>query len=252
MTIPVKERSTDRIRPAYRFYHLAWAGLDLLYPPQCGGCSKPGARWCSKCQRDSPLVGLPLCDCCGVHWAAGRLCLDCQTERPAFDAVRSWGYFEGVLRHAIHQLKYYGDLALGEALARPMIDLYSGLPWNVDLVVPVPLGVARRAERGYNQASLLAWPIALSCGLAYRPKALRRWRDTPSQVGLDMLERRKNLIDAFQARPDLVDGKAVMLVDDVTTTGATMQACALALRKAGASRIYGLTLARTAYQPAQI
>jgi ComF family protein len=156
------------------------------------------------------------------------------------------------LRHAIHQLKYYGDLALGEALARPMIDLYSELHWQVDLVVPVPLGIARRAERGYNQASLLAWPIALSCDLSYRPKALRRWRETPSQVGLNMLERRLNLLDAFQARPDLVDGKAVLLVDDVTTTGATMQACALALRKAGVDRIYGLTLARTAFQPYQV
>jgi ComF family protein len=152
--------------------------------------------------------------------------------------------FGGPLRAALHRLKYQRDIALGEALALPLISLFQGLNWPVDCVTATPIGVARRAERGYNQASLLALPLALAGGIPYLSKALVKTRETRSQVGLNRAERRENLSGAFRAETKIVRGKSVLVVDDVITSGATMQACALALLDAGATRVFGLTLAR--------
>lgn len=125
-----------------------------------------------------------------------------------------------------------------------MIICLSGLHWPVDLVVPVPLGVARQAERGYNQAALLARPVALANQVAYSTKALWRTRETRSQVGLSLEQRWENVADSFSADPEKAKGKTVLVVDDVATSGATLDACAAALHSAGANQIFALTLAR--------
>jgi ComF family protein len=148
------------------------------------------------------------------------------------------------LRNALHRLKYNRDIALGEILARPMIRILGLTTWKVDLVVPVPISLSRRSERGYNQAALLARPLALFYGLEYRPKALIKSRETRSQVGLTVEERKANVHDAFFAEQRLVKGKNILVVDDVTTSGATLNACAQVLRIAGAQEVYCLTLAR--------
>jgi ComF family protein len=153
--------------------------------------------------------------------------------------------YQESLRKAILRLKFAGDLSLGELLARPMLDMLFRFGWQVDLVTPVPMGVARKLKRGYNQAALLALPLALGAGIAYRPQSLRKVRETPSQIGLGLTQRWENVAGAFQAREMIVSGKSVLVVDDVTTSGATMQACAQALSEAGARQVYGLTLART-------
>jgi len=114
----------------------------------------------------------------------------------------------------------------------------------VNIIVPVPLGVARRKERGYNQASLLAKPLALCFNIPYQEKALFRIRETESQVSLSREQRQQNVSEAFQAKSQLVRGKRVLVIDDVTTSGSTLDACADALLKADADRVYGLTLAR--------
>ena len=239
----------DRLRPAYRLYRWAWAGLDLVYPPHCSGCGRPGSRWCVECQSALRWVLSPVCESCGQSLSQSGLCLDCQLALPPYTALRSVAFFEGTLRQALHRLKYAGDLALGEALACHLIQKYQQMDWGVELVVPVPLGIAREAERGYNQAALLAWPLALSVGLIYRPSALIKARETRSQVGLGFVERRLNIAGAFRADPTIVHGKTVLVVDDVTTSGATLQACAEALLAAGCDQVYGLTLARTSYAP---
>lgn len=194
-------------------------------------------------------VVAPICECCGKNTAHPGLCSTCQETAPDFHAVRSVAYFEGPLREALHRLKYAGDITLAEALADHLIELFTGQAWEVDLVVPVPLGVAHQAERGYNQAALLAWPVAMACNLTYRPQALARIRETRSQVGLGFAERQLNIAGAFQADPAVVSTKRVMVIDDVTTSGATLQACAAALLAAGCVQVYGLTLARTAHAP---
>ncbi len=111
-------------------------------------------------------------------------------------------------------------------------------------MVPVPLSEERYHERGYNQASLLAKPLAARLSLTFNPYALKRIRHTASQVGLSAHERHQNVIGAFEAETDLVRGKSLLIVDDVMTTGATMKACAQALKKAGAKSAYGVVLAR--------
>lgn len=233
-------------RPAYRLYRLAWAGLDWLYPPQCGGCAKPFTRWCSNCDEAIGALEGPLCTRCGGVGPEDGECARCRGRQPAFHAARSVTLYAGPIRNAIQRLKYAGDLALGEILARRMLDLLASLKWRVDLVVPVPSSLARRKMRGYNQASLLAMPVALEAGLPYRPAALRKVKDTPTQVGLTVPERRENVRDAFQAARRLVAGKQVLVIDDVMTSGATMDACAQALLDQGARLVYGLTLTRAA------
>ena len=125
-----------------------------------------------------------------------------------------------------------------------MIELYNLLKWEVDLVAPIPLSAQRMRERGYNQSSLLARPLAYAIQKPYQPQILIRSRETRSQVGLNLVERRANVQGGFLARGDQVRGKVVLLVDDVTTTGSTIDACAQALRDVGVSAVYGLTLAR--------
>jgi competence protein ComFC len=231
-------------RSVYQFYKLVWQGIDLVYPPFCAGCGAKGARWCSHCQQSVRLVMPPVCDCCGREQDTPGLCPWCQHSKPHFASIRSWGYFEGPLREAIHALKYRRDLGLGEVLSGSLIQMLAESIWPLDLIVPVPLGVARLKERGYNQSGLIARPLASETGLRYSPRALARVRETRTQVGLSLDRRKENVRGAFQARSNLVAGKNVLLVDDVMTTGSTLEACAVALLQAGAMKVYGLTLAR--------
>ncbi len=221
-----------------------WNSLDWLFPPRCGGCGKNGSRWCSECQQATRRVLPPVCSRCGQPQAREGLCPKCRRSAPHFQALRSWGLFEGPLRNALHRLKYRRDIALGEALARHLIEMLEGLAWEIDMVVPVPLGLARQAERGYNQAALLAKPLALGCNLDYNPGSLLKIRNTPSQVGLSFDQRWANVAGSFEAIPNQVAGKNLLVVDDVATSGATLNACAVALLAAGASQVYALTLAR--------
>jgi len=158
--------------------------------------------------------------------------------------MRSWLAFEGPIRNALHKLKYHRNMALGDALAQPLAEYVGTLGWTVNLVVPVPLGKKRMKERGYNQIGLVAMPLAEINRWQYAPRALARTRETRSQVGLTVAERKENVAGAFRADTELVSGKSILLMDDVATTGATISACAAALLDAGARNVYALTLAR--------
>jgi ComF family protein len=231
-------------RWVYQLHKLFWQGIDLVYPPFCAGCGSKGVRWCPGCQAGVRSVTPPVCERCGREQDTSGLCSWCKSWRPHFTSIRSWGYFEGSLREAIHALKYRRDIGLGEVLSAPLVGLLHEANWAVELVVPVPLGLARLRERGYNQAGLIARPLAWATGLPYAPKALARVRDTRTQVGLSIPQRRENVRGAFRANARWVAGKHVLIVDDVMTTGSTLEACAAALLEAGAIKVYGLTLAR--------
>jgi competence protein ComFC len=235
----------NRLR--YHLYRGLWTGLDWIYPPYCGGCHKPGDRWCSDCQKNVEKLETKFCQRCGDIYEGDAICLKCQVSLPMYQALRSWGKFSGPLREAIHRLKYKNDIGMGEALSINLIELFYRLKWPVNLIVPVPLGVKRQHERGYNQSTLLARPIALSAGLQLRTNALLRARETATQVGLSASERKVNVRGAFLARRDLVKGKNILVVDDVTTTGSTIEACSEALISAGANQVFGLTLARSVF-----
>ena len=235
-------------RLSYRFYQVFWSALDWLFPPKCGGCGKTGTRWCDSCQASVQKIEPPLCPLCGQKLTRAELCKRCQKAVPRYTALRSWAVFDGPVRNALHQLKYQRNVGLGDVLAHSLVELFQSVKWEIDLIAPVPLGLARLAERGYNQSSLLARPFSLALNVPYRPQILIRTRETRSQVGLTAVERRLNVSGAFIAHSNWAVGRSVLVVDDVTTSGSTLEACADALFTAGAWQVYGLTLARAVFK----
>ena len=229
-------------RPALTAYHFFWNAVDWVFPPRCGGCGQVGERWCSQCQGQVTRLTEACCHVCGNPLPQPGLCKNCQTTPPTFTALRSWCKYEDPARKAIHQLKYQRDIGLADALAVSLVSMIDDLQWKPGVVVSVPISPARLRQRGYNQASLLALPVALAIGAPFRPSFLVRARETASQVGLSAADRRQNVSGAFRAGP--VRSLNVLVVDDVITTGSTMNACAQALLAAGASAVYGISFAR--------
>ena len=158
--------------------------------------------------------------------------------------LRSWAVFDSPVQDGLHTLKYRGNMAIGEGFALQMVDFLRSLQWNIDMIVPMPLGQQRLKERGYNQVAVVAQPLAYFAGLPYAPHALRKSRETRSQVGLDVHQRRENVQNAYQADSRLVRQKTVLLMDDVATTGSTISSSTEALLSAGAREVYAITIAR--------
>jgi ComF family protein len=148
------------------------------------------------------------------------------------------------VQKAIHRIKYKRDLSLGNELARYVSIFVNDMHLDITDVIPVPLGKKRLRDRGYNQVSIIAFPLALKLGLNYLPRGLVRIRETESQVGLNVKERNENVKNAFLANSRHVAGKNILLIDDVATTGATLTSCTNALRLGGASNVFAVTLAR--------
>ncbi len=229
--------------PLHVIYHALWKAADWLYPPYCGGCGQFGQRWCDLCQAQVQTITETVCPCCGTPQPAPQLCAHCQQSQPPYQALRSWAVYREPLRRAIHQLKYAGDMGLAESFGPPLLSFLLQQNWDFDCIIPVPLNPKRQAERGYNQSTLLAIPLATALRQPLRTQILRRSRETVSQTKLSAAERKHNMLGAFTASP--IQNQSVLLVDDVTTTGATLWACAQALLEAGARAVFALTLARS-------
>lgn len=229
---------------ARHWQHLRDQLLDLLYPPRCISCQRVGSWLCTQCQAQMERVVAPFCERCGDAVAAPGLCARCRAELPRIEAIRSVFFFEGVTREAIHRFKYDGLTALAVPLAALMVDYWRAHPLLTSVVVPVPLHTRRLGERGYNQAALLARELVSQAGLQLDERTLMRQRATAPQVDLDAEQRRENMRGAFRAQGQALAGQDVLLVDDVCTTGATLEACAVALYDAGARSVRALTLAR--------
>ncbi len=233
-------------RWSYRARQALWAVIDFVLPPRCAGCRRAGQRFCPTCQSQLSLLAAPVCAWCGYPVAArDAACVNCQgRSRSALAGIRSAAFFEGPLQNALHQLKYRRDVILADSLARLLTQTWAAAGQPGDLIIPVPLSAQRLRERGYNQAGLLARGFAELSGLPAAPAALSKTRHTVSQVGLTAQQRLGNVQAAFMADPRPVVQRAVILVDDVCTTGATLIAGAEALMAAGARSVWGLTLAR--------
>ena len=228
---------------AYAFYRLMWTGLDVLFPPLCGGCEKTGSRWCSECQQRVQILDGTLCEVCGLPLISAGICASCSLDRPHFYALRSWVIFDDPIRKALHKLKYRRNIGLGDALAAHMSNFVKDLDWMVDTVIPIPLGHQRQRERGYNQVGMIAKPLSLALNVKFAPKTLIRRKETRSQVGLTRQERRENVHNAFQVCKD-VSGMNILLLDDVSTTGSTLSSGAKELYSSGAKKVFAFTVAR--------
>ena len=228
----------------YYLYRGFWIGLDWLFPPICGGCGNTGIRWCDECQQKVQEITGYICKVCGLPQDYLGLCKRCMQSFPAFKELRSWAVFEQPVQGALHRLKYRRDVGLGEALARQMIGYVKKSSWPVDMVIPIQLGKKSLKERGYNQVGMVAKPLTMRMGIDYSPNALIRSRETRSQVGRSAGEHQKNVQDAFVAARAKVKDRTILLVDDVSTTGATLSSAADALRQYGAMEVYALTVAR--------
>ncbi|MDH7569637.1 MAG: ComF family protein [Armatimonadota bacterium] len=230
--------------------------VDLLLPPLCVVCEKPGhGHLCAKCLASMHPMSAPICHRCGralplalpsggtfVH--DGSICGRCRELSPAFDACRAYGPYAGALRTAILAVKFGGRRAAIPPLGQLLVRVFESEPLlqRARVAVPVPLHPRRYGRRGFNQSELLARELCRHTGLVLHTGLLKRVRETPPQVGLGARERRENLREAFQVVGP-VPGDAVLLVDDVVTTGATFNECASALRHAGCGAVYALALA---------
>jgi ComF family protein len=175
------------------------------------------------------------------------VCSACREAKPGFDKARAAGHFHGVLREQIHQFKYAQALWLKHDLA----DLLQGClmahfsPAEIDVVVSVPLHPVRERERSYNQAALIGQELAQRIDRRFDVRSLVRIRKTQTQTQFDAMHRRMNMLGAFGvAKPEWIAQRCVLLVDDVMTTGATLSECARMLKKAGARKVWAVTVAR--------
>jgi ComF family protein len=214
--------------------------LDLVFPPRCAACGEgvEAEPFCPVCAGAVDAVPAG-CARCG-HPGASPLCGACAADPPAFDAVRAGGLFGGPLADAVHAFKYGGRAALARPLGAWLASRIA-LPAGA-AVAAVPLARGRRIERGYDQAALLADALARAAGARRERAVLRRVRETPPQVGKTRAERARNVARAFEATRAV--GGDLVLVDDVVTTGATADAAAGALRRAGARSVVVVALAR--------
>lgn len=233
--------------------------LDIIYPPRCPVCGSfqdgdregAGISICGACLEGFSLIPSPRCSVCGRPFSSGiedHLCEACLRKRPFYDWTAAPYLYEGTMMEALHRLKYGGKshLAgpLGALLADFAVDSFGEM--GKALVMPVPLHPKRLRERGFNQGLLLARPVARRLGADLDYLSLRRIKDTRSQTGLKSDERRKNVRRAFELiDPGAVKKRTVILVDDVATTGSTLNECARVLRRSGARKVFCLVLART-------
>ena len=220
--------------PAVDWRSLGQKALDLVFTPRCVGCGREGVYLCEPCLEGGRLLDVP------YFLEHGG---DSFAEAPAVDGVLSCFAMEGVVREAVHHLKYRGLRAIAPTLGGLMARRAKRGGRPADAVVPVPLHRSRLRERGYNQAELLAAEVAKGLRDSVEAKAVERVRQGPPQARAGLEERWTGVQGAFESRRRL-DGLRLLLVDDVCTTGATLDACARALKGAGAASVWGLTFAR--------
>lgn len=237
---------------------LAWGArlLDAVFPPRCMACGTAVDRHgalCAPCWGDLQFLSQPLCRCCGMPLPESETgdgqftCLPCATSPPAYRKARAAVLFEKVGADLVHKLKYADRTALAPPLARWMLRAAPDVVMQADVIVPVPLHRLKLLHRRFNQAALLAQALGKSAAKPVLAQALLRTKRTAPQVGLGRAKRAANVRGAFALNPRFAESirdRHILLVDDVLTTGATVEACARVLLKGGAVSVDVLTVAR--------
>jgi len=239
---------------------------DIIYPPRCVICSRflwnglltrdsRSPFFCRECMADFHAIASPICPVCGRPFsseaAEDHVCEDCLRKRPFYYAARAPYHYKGAILKAVHRLKYGSKGLVAKGLG-PLLARFAALQMQAVegvVVMPVPLHPRRLRERGFNQSLLLARYVSRALSADMDFLSLRRVRYTRPQTKLAKVERRQNVRGAFQLNDNAtIRGRPILLVDDVVTTGNTLNECARILRKGGAQKIYGLSLARTSRQ----
>lgn len=229
--------------------------MDFIFPPICSICGAPfdseEIGMCPYCLSQIKYIGSPFCSLCGRPFCSevvtDHLCGDCLTRKRHFNKARAVGYYDGVLRKATHLLKYklknHLAFPLGNIMAHRMNYLLNGVEYHS--IIPVPLHSARLRERGFNQALFLARSVSKKHKIPLDGYTLARNKWTEPQVGLSERDRKDNVRGAFSIlKRDKIKDRNILLVDDVYTSGNTVEECSKSLMKAGAHRVDVLTLAR--------
>lgn len=238
------------LRPIKMFLNKVWKNIiDFIFPPFCAICNstlKENEKVvCESCFQNIKFVEPPFCKKCGKPLLKVR-CENCRSNKFVFKKARVLGVYDGTLREIIHLLKYNRKLSLAKRLGKMMnLVLHTdNVLKGADMIVPVPLHQSRLRERGYNQCDCLSDSLSGSSKIPVFKKVLVRRRATKSQIKLEPEQRLKNVEGAFVVKDKKkVEGKKVLLVDDVMTTGSTLNACSDALLRGGADEVYCLTAA---------
>lgn len=216
---------------------------DLLFSGSCFLCrGEARGLLCRQCDADLPRLPPGLCPRCALDSPKGAVCGRCLTQSPAYDATRAALAYRFPADVLVRALKFHGELALAPLLG----GLLSGCiaKGTVDCIVPVPLSAARLRSRGYNQAIEIARHAARATGVRLAPELCERRRDTAEQAELPLAERARNVRGAFDC-PQLLGGARIAVLDDVMTTGATLDEIAATLKRAGAAYVENWVVART-------
>ncbi|HBI48123.1 MAG TPA: amidophosphoribosyltransferase [Smithella sp.] len=229
---------------------------QVIFPPRCLGCAEilhpfTGKIFCSVCNDKIKFINGSICSICGTTFsdspAENHLCGECLEKRPYFSYARAVFSYETIILHAIHQFKYGNNISVGALLASFMADFsFPDIDFtDYSLIMPVPLHIKRLRERGFNQSLILTRTLGKKQQIPVNYSLLRRHKFTETQTGMHKAERKQNIKRAFEvSSKEKIAGKNIILVDDVYTTGATVNECAKTLIKAGAQKVTVLTLAR--------
>ncbi len=226
--------------------------LEWMYPNRCPFCQElleeEWSECCNLCYNRLTQLTESYCSRCGKPIEAEESqCYDCDRLTHAYKQGRSLYLYEATIKHSLLGLKFQGRTWIGLKFGNMMRDFYSEQNlWIVDAIIPVPLHFIRYLGRGYNQAEILARPMADAFGIPVYTNVLYRLRYTKPQKFLDDEERQKNMCDAFRIpsrRQSVIRGKRILLIDDIYTTGATIDACARTLQENGAAEVYFMTMA---------
>lgn len=226
--------------------------INYIYPSRCISCSEliqETGGFCGSCWQKLNFITKPYCRICSFKFSfdpgeGNDICLKCINSWPSYDFARSLLIFDEDSKKLIHALKYYDNTAIASVFAKIMVKMYKDIISDADYIIPVPMHKWKRLFRLYNQAQILGAEIAKELNIRMFPDLLIKTKHTKSQTGLSKKNRQMNLRGSVQVTQS-IEGKKVILVDDVMTTGSTVNLCADKLKKAGAEKVIVVCIART-------
>ena len=219
--------------------------VGIIYPPRCPGCDEiimPGEDLCGTCKGSIHTVQEPVCKRCGkpMQDERGEYCTDCTKKKHVYQQGKAVFVYRGAIRQSMYRFKYSNKREYAAYYAKVAASLHGD--WikrnNIEVLVPIPMYMGKQRRRGYNQAEVFARALGKELGIPVDTGIVKRVRDTIPQKELSDKERRHNLKNAFQLTPNIVEYKQIMLIDDIYTTGSTMDAVAEVLLSGGAKNIY--------------